>query len=250
MMKKLFSNLRCYLPVLLIIGCIKPNIVAAQGGVLIETLPSTKADGTINIYGRGTLSNKIPYDKITGSAFWKAEWQTATLIGRNKKERWEQEVKLNMASHEIYYRKPNGEEEVVNEGLVKIVQFHQPNDPQNITSSFLNGITEPYVSEVPIKELIQILNEGKYQLLKMDNRKLMEGDSLFGTMKRYYFKNEVKYFLTNNYVVNPLKKLNKETILQMAPAGKNEQEWILQNKVDFKKEADIIRYLNQLNASK
>ncbi|HQR94248.1 MAG TPA: hypothetical protein PLK14_13270 [Sediminibacterium sp.] len=226
------------------------NLVAAQGGVLIETLPSTKADGTINIYGRGTLSNRIPYDKITGNAFWKTEWVTATLIGRNKKERWEQEVKLNMASHEIYYRKPNGDEEVVNEGLVKKVQFHVANNPEEIIAIFLNGIAEPYVSEEPIKELLQVLNEGKYQLLKMNNRKLLEGDSLFGTMKRYYFKNEVKYLLANNYIVSPLKKLNKESILQLAPAGKKEQEWLLQNKVDFKKEADIVKYLTQLNSPK
>lgn len=224
--------------------------LAAQDGVLIETLPSTKADGTINIYGRGNLSNRIPYDKITGNAFWKADWVPATLVGRNKKERWEQEIKLNLASHEIYYKKPNGDEEVVNEGLVKKVLIHEPNNPANITASFLNGITEPYVSEEPIKEILQVFNEGKYQLLKMDNRKLLEGDSLFGTLKRYYFKNEVKYFIANNYVVKPIKKLNKETILQLAPAGKNEQDWIIQNKIDLKKEADIIRYFNQLNASK
>jgi hypothetical protein len=227
-----------------------PFLVIAQGGVMIETLPSTKADGTINIYGRGTLSNRIPYDKIAGNAFWKAEWVPATLIGRNKKERWEQEVKLNLASHEIYYKNPTGEEQVVNEGLVKKIQIHEPNTPEKITATFINGVTEPYISEEPIKELLQILNEGKYQLLKMDNRKLLEGDSLFGTLKRYYFKNESKYFLANNYVVNPLKKLNKESILQLAPAGKNEQDWIIQNKIDFKKEADIIRYFNQLNASK
>jgi hypothetical protein len=249
-MKMQFNKLKFLLPILLLWVVFLPNLVAAQGGVLIETLPSTKADGTINIYGRGTLSNRIPYDKITGNAFWKAEWVTATLIGRNKKERWEQEVKLNMASHEIYYRKPNGDEEVVNVGLVKKVQFHQPNNPEEITAIFLNGISEPYVSEEPIKELLQVLNEGKYQLLKMENRKLLEGDSLFGTMKRYYFKNEVKYFLANNYIVSPLKKLNKESILQLAPAGKKEQEWLSQNKIDFKKEADIVSYFNQLNAAK
>ncbi|OYU54637.1 MAG: hypothetical protein CFE25_15215 [Chitinophagaceae bacterium BSSC1] len=236
--------------ILIFVFIYTPFYVLAQDGVMIETLPSTKADGTINIYGRGSLSNRIPYDKITGNAFWKAEWQSATLMGRNKKERWEQEVKLNLASHEIYYKKANGDEAVVNEGLVKRVQFHESNKPDNIIASFLNGVTEPFVSKEPIKELLQVLNEGKYQLLKMDNRKLLEGDSLFGTMKRYYFKNEIKYYLVNNYVVTPIKKLNKETILQLAPPGKNEQEWLEQNKIDLKKEADIVRYFNQLNASK
>jgi hypothetical protein len=36
----------------------------------------------------------------------------------------------------------------------------------------------------------------------------------------------------------------------LAPAGKKEQEWLSQNKIDFKKEADIVSYLNLLNASK
>jgi len=147
-------------------------------------------------------------------------------------------------------KKPNGEEAVVNDGLVKRVQVHEPNNPDNIMASFLNGVTEPYVSEEPITALLQVLNEGKYQLLKMDHRKVLEGDSLFGTLKRYYFKNEIKYFLANKSMVMPLKKLNKESVLQMAPPEKAEQDWIIQNKLDFKKEADIVRYLNQLNASK
>jgi len=249
-MKMQFNKFKFLLTILLFWVVFQPKLVAAQGGVLIETLPSTKADGTINIYGRGTLSNRIPYDKITGNAFWKAEWVPATLIGRNKKERWEQEIKLNFASHEIYFKTANGDEEVINEGLVKKIQIHEPNNAGKVKEVFLNGISEPYISDEPINAILQVLNDGKYQLLKMDNRKVMEGDSLFGTMKRYYFKNEVKYFIVNNYVVSPLKKLNKENILQLAPAGKKEQDWLLQNKIDFKKEADIVRYFNQLNASK
>ena len=90
----------------------------------IEPVSNYKADGTINIYGRGNLTPKIPYENITGNAFWQTEWKPATLFGRNSKERWEQVVKLNMATNEIYFKDKKGEEQVVNAGYVKQVLFH------------------------------------------------------------------------------------------------------------------------------
>lgn len=213
----------------------------------IEPVSNYKADGTINIYGRGNLTPKIPYENITGNAFWQTEWQPATLFGRNSKERWEQVVKLNMATNEIYFKDKKGEEQVVNAGYVKQVLFHEPNDPAKITAVFLNEVQEPYVIKEKLAALLQVLNKGKYQLLKQDSRKLMEGDSLFGTLKRYYFKYETKYFIANNYVINPIKKLTKENVLEFAPTVAALQTWLTQNKIDFKKESDVIQYLKILN---
>lgn len=137
--KHLFNILNRYL-VLLIIQA--PAILTAQ--VLIETLPSTRAEGTINIYGRGTLSQKIPYEKIKGSAFWSDEWKSATLYGRSPKEKWEQRIKLNLASNEIYFKNEGEEEQVVNDGLVRRIVFHDEHDPSKIEAQFLNGVQDPY----------------------------------------------------------------------------------------------------------
>lgn len=218
--------------------------------VFIEPLPTSRAEGTINIYGRGSLSPRIPYENISGSAFWADEWKPATLIGRTPREKWEMLIKLNLATNEIYYKNPNGEVLVVNDGLVRRIVFHEANDPGKIEAEFLNGIQEPYVSSEKSDDFLQILNEGRYQLLKHNSRKMTEADSLFGTLKRYYFKYETKYFISNKYeIVSSLKKLNKENLLIYGPNTPEKLQWISQNKIDLRKENDVVKFLNHLNES-
>ena len=59
------------------------------------------------------------------------------------------------------------------------------NDPSKIETQFLNGIQEPYVSLEKKEDFLQVLNDGKYQLLKQYSRKVMERDSLAGVFKKY-----------------------------------------------------------------
>ena len=223
-----------------------PYYLNAQ--VLFETLAATKSQGTINIYGRGNLSPSLPYENIKGSAFWSDEWKTATLYGFHANEKWEQPIKLNLATHEIYFKNKDGEELVINNGLVQKIVFHDANDPAKIEAVFLYGLRPPFISNLTTDNFLQVLNEGNYQLLKEATRKVTEGDSLFGTLKKYFFTYETTYFISKKFIVTPLKKLNKENCLQALPVGKNSSEqWITQNKIDLRKEVDVVAFLNFVN---
>ena len=240
--KKIFTSL-------LIILCAQlPVLVQAQ--VLFETLSSTKSEGTINIYGRGNLSQKVPYENIKGSPFWADEWKSATLYGFRANEKWEQPIKLNLATHEIYFKNKNGEELVINDGLVQKIIFHDTNDPAKVEAAFLYGLQPPFEGTTKTDDFLQVLNYGNYQLLKQASRRVTEGDSLFGTLKKYFFTNETNYFISNKFMVRPLKKLNKDNCLQMIPAGKSSEEWITKNKIDLRKEADVVAFLNFVNKGK
>ncbi len=220
---------------------------ALQAQVLFETLSSTKSEGTINIYGRGNLSQKLPYENIKGNPFWVDEWKTATLYGFRATEKWEQPIKLNLATHEIYFKNKEGEELVINDGLVQKIVFHDANDPAKIEAAFLYGLQPPFVSTSKIDDFLQVLNGGDYQLLKQSSRKVGQGDSLFGTLKKYFFTNETNYFISNKFMVQPLKKLNKDNCLQLVPTSKGIEEWITQNKIDLRKEKDVVVFLNFVN---
>jgi hypothetical protein len=59
----------------------------------------------------------------------------------------------------------------------------------------------------------------------------------------------VYYFLRSNETIKRLKKLNKEELLSLIPSSSSFSEWIELNKIDFKKEQNVISFLNYYNSS-
>ena len=79
----------------------------------------------------------------------------------------------------------------------------------------------------------------------------LSADSLFRTMKRYYFSDQVNYYVNNKYGQNTrLRKLSRENILETLRIVAADEEWINKNSIDFKKEEDVIRFLNYYNSRK
>ncbi len=99
-----------------------------------------------------------------------------------------------------------------------------------------------------IDDFVQLMNPGKYQLLKYAKRRVGTADSLFGTQKRYFFKDELTYFIRAGEKVEKLKRLNEEFILSLIPLASNHKLWIRENNINFKKEEDVIRFLNYFNS--
>ena len=75
----------------------------------------------------------------------------------------------------------------------------------------------------------------------------MEADSLFGTLKKYFFADDTKYFTAFKYMISPLKKMNTENCLQIGPNRTDNQVWISTHKIDLRKEEGVIKFLNRLN---
>ena len=73
-------------------------------------------------------------------------------------------------------------------------------------------------------------------------------DSLFGTMKRYYFSDQVSYYLNSKYGQNiRLRKLSRENVLETLRIVAADEAWLKKNGINFKKEEDVIRFLNYYN---
>jgi hypothetical protein len=101
-----------------------------------------------------------------------------------------------------------------------------------------------------LSALMLVMNYGKYELLKHINRKLSSADSLFGTQKRYFFTDEVFYYLKSDDIVQKLKKLSEENFYELMPAMTTavHRKWIKDNKINFKKEEDFVRVLDYYNS--
>jgi hypothetical protein len=220
-----------------------------QGQVFIQTAEDGlkgKA-ATYIVYGSEGLSNKVPYYKVKGSPFWSDDYKLAALYSGNKRFSI-RPIKLNLATNEIYFLK-NDVELVLDKADVTKLVLYQGNDTSVTTALFHRKVPELFIKSLKVEDFVQVLNSGKYQLLKYIKRKVASADSLFGTQKRYFFRDEVYYFLRSNETIKRLKKLNKEELLSFIPSSSSFSEWIELNKIDFKKEQNVILFLNYYNSS-
>jgi hypothetical protein len=225
--------------------------------VFLQSDPvGTSRDGVLVVYGSNNLNSnqRIPYNRINGSPFWKDEYQQATLIDRNNQVLGKAKVKLNLYTNEVYFLSPSGEERVAAAGKVRKVIFHDDDSVKKIKAVFENNL--PIITETnPRAEnpsFVQVFNTaGDWQLLKLTRVLFNSGDSLFGTQKRYYFANQVLYFLNDKYgQITKLRKLNKDNIGELINIDAAAEAWCRQNSINFKKEEDIARFIDYYNSRK
>lgn len=229
--------------------------ISATSQITLESQPvGTSRDGVLVVYGSNNIgNNRIPYDRISGSPFWKPVYIMATVIDRNNLVMGKAPVKLNLYTNEVYFTTPNGEERVAASGKVRKIIFYKNDTTSEILAVFENNL-DVIVENNPKAEnstFVQVLNNGDVQLLKHMRTNFVTADSLFGTMKRYYFSQQVFYYLNNKFgQTQRLKKLSKEAVLENLNIDATTQAWIKQQDVNFKKEEDVLRFLGYWNARK
>jgi hypothetical protein len=224
----------------------------ASAQAFLESQPvGTSRDGVLIVYGNAGMNNsRIPYDRISGSPFWNNEYKTATLVDPENKLYGKMPVRLNLYTNEIYFKTPKGEERVASEGRVRKIFFHPNDTSAAITTVFENELASIKTTNPNAQgtAYVQVLNQGDFQLLKHIKKIFVTADSLFGTMKRYYFSEQVHYYMNNKYgQAYRLKKLNKEAVTQELNLDKEEEEWIRQQGLSMRKEDEILLFLTYLN---
>lgn len=221
----------------------------------LESHPvGTSRDGVLVVYGRSNIGNtRIPYDRISGSPFWKDQYQLATVLDNNNQVMGKAPVKLNLYTNEVYFLTPKGEERVVTAGLARKIIFHKGDNEKEVLAVFENNL--PVIVEnnpnAESPSFVQVMNNGDLQLLRHNKVLFVSADSLFGTMKRYYFSNQVIYYLNNKFGQNNrLRKLNRDHVMELINSDSQSEAWIKQNSINFKKEEDVIQFLDYLNSRK
>jgi len=225
--------------------------ITAHSQVFVETYPpSGTTDMGVRVSGVQNLSDRLSYERISGSPFWRDEWQLASLYGANEREKWLCRVKLNLATGELYYLDKDEKELVTEDGLIRKIIFHKSDDTSIATALFMLNPQPVRLNQEMRHTYLQVLNEGAYQLLKLNEKTLGSADSLFGTLKRYFFKDESIYYINHEQALNTLKKLDRDNLLQFLPGSSGHNEWIKQNRINFKKEDDVLRFVNYYNSKK
>lgn len=215
-------------------------------------------DGYFVVYGKGMVmfgksapgsNGRIPYNRINGSPFLIQEYQNAEVFDA-KGSLGIMPCKINYYSQELYFRNNIGEERVAEQGVVTKVVF-KPLQGAAAESVFQTGIpVEKIKNTAPDKDnYVQILNQGKFQLLKYGAMQFIVADSLMGSAKRYYFSYQTAYYLSKGVPQSPVKlrKLSRDAILDELKSVSGMELWLREQKINFKKEEDVIRFLDWYN---
>jgi hypothetical protein len=223
--------------------------LSAVAQVTIET--NAAEASSMVVYGSSDLKKTLTYGQVKGSAFWKDEWQIATLIDKDNKTIDKTKIRLNLYTNQIHFENKAGNELVVEEGLVRKIVIHKTDDPNGILAVFENEMDQivEHNTQAENSSYVQVMNFGDIQLLKHTRKKITAADSLFGTMKRYYFSEQIIYYINDKYgKTERLKKLNQDNLMELLPMFSRHNNWISANKINFKKEEDVVRFMDYYNA--
>jgi len=233
------------LSILLIAGGLQAQGVQrnAQGDIAnLSEARLTRVVESIDLAGYSGVVNRVPIDRIRGSRFWNDEWLPARLYMPSGRLLATATLRLNVVSGELHFLK-NGEELVMdNPNIVRVV-FNAGGD----SAVFIRNLPELRWEQRPLEVFVQELNAGRFQLLKHLNRSVQSADSLFGTVKRYFFSDRPVYFLREGDRVEPLRRLNRDFLFLLLPGSRSFEPWLREHKVDLRREEGVLRFLDHYN---
>jgi hypothetical protein len=198
--------------------------------------------GQINFYD--VDGSTIPYDKISGSPLWQDKWNTAHFFDSDGRSFGVYQAKLNLATDEVLYLDKDGE--IWGTQSVEKIIFYTGSDTSKVLAVFSRS--KPYIFDSNNKNYFaEVMNKGDVQLLKISKRIVASADSMFNTLKRYYFTTDAHYYIYRNRQTEYLRKLDKENVLFPIPSYAKYERWIKQNKINFTREKDVIRFIDYYN---
>lgn len=237
--------------ILLLILCCRVQIMYTQ--VYIELGPmqnNRDAFSSVTVYGSDGLRQTVPYSEIAGSAFFQHQWAKAYLYDHRDTFLGIYKARLNFVTNELHYLDKTSAERAALPGTLNKIIFIKNTDSTAIETVFKTNIEEISKLATCKKCFVQELNQGSVKLLKITNRLLKTKDSLFGTIKKFFFYDEVEYFLQFNEKFERIKKLNRENLFSLLPNSSSYKEWIAEQKLQFKKENDFIYFINYYNSGR
>lgn len=234
-------------------------LVSVQAQETIQSSPLAGSDdGVFIVYGKGMVmygkaapgsNGRIPYNRINGTPFLTTSYNNAEVFDA-KGSLGIMPCKLNYYTHELYFRDANMEERVADQGRVTKVIF-KPLLGASRETVFQTGIPVEKIrnSATDKDQFVEVLNAGNVQLLKYGAMQFIAADSLMGAAKRYYFSYQSDYYLQKSSMQSPikLKKLSRDFILDELKSVNGMEAWLREQKINFKKEEDVVRFLDWYN---
>jgi hypothetical protein len=193
--------------------------------------------------GNGRLS----YSSIKGSPFYIDQFHAADLYGSKGNYAGRMQVKLNMATQEVHFIGEKEKEYVAPVAYAKKVVVFSDSTGKDTLSIFERNVPGMQLNGRPITDYVEEMVNGKIKLHKYTRRYVASADSMFGTLKRYYFANTVHYFISNGTDVHLIKKMNLSHIADLLGDKGSLLQWAEQNRLNPKREEDLVAIIKRRN---
>jgi hypothetical protein len=191
--------------------------------------------------GRSLLKRYDP--DITGSPFINTEWVPATITLSKGKEIGPIPVKLNIESNELYFRDSTGKEMIAFEGLVKKIDCLNFYSGDSIRYVFKNGY--PGIDKQNENYYYQVFTEGKIELLAKRSKYIRTvKDELSGEITKEFVEGVTLLYV---YAFGIMQAFHPNKSFVTSLLEDKEQAintFISTNKINFKKNADLIKLFN------
>ncbi len=201
------------------------------------------------ILANSYLAPGIPWSRVTGSPFWNDNWRLASLYDKNDKIIATLPVRLNLNTSSVHYIDQSGEELSLDPDGIRKVVFLQ-DTIAGMGAVFISYVPYAYFGETKNNNYLQVMNEGMASLLVYRQKFITSGDSASPGHQRYFYTKEVAYYIALNGKVERLKRTGKEQVFMFLPGANAMDRWINENKLNLKKEEDIVKFINYYNSQK
>jgi hypothetical protein len=195
---------------------------------------------------QSSSKTRLPYSSVKGSPYFNDEFLWGTFYDQKGKMTGKQKARVNLASHEIHFIGEKENEYVAPFELANRVVFshEQKNDTVAVFTRLVPGLQ---YNNKQLTDYVQQLTFGEAVLYKHTKRYVASADSMFGTLKRYYFATQNNYFLKFDADPVYVNKLSLNALLSILPESKGLLEWSKKNKINVRKEEDLVALIEEWN---
>lgn len=191
----------------------------------------------------------LKYGDIKGSPFWSEDWYYASLYDIKNNFIAKVPVNMNFANGKIYSLKDSNIIELENDVIRKVV-IYEDTITNKVKAVFLNSLPYIYINKQKVNDYVQVFHSGPVVLLKLKRKELAKSEGGGGMSKYFYFKEMTFYYIQIGAKAEVLKKMTADAIFELLPGAFSFKDWAVENKINFKKEADIIRFIDYYNSEK
>lgn len=227
------------------------NGQAAQGYLPVSDFSNaafTLAVHEINFEGvQQSNAGRLPYTSIKGSPYYTDLFHHADLYGSNGKYAGRMKARLNIATQEVHFIGKNENEYVAPASFSKRIFLYSDSLGNDTLAVFERDVDGLQLNGRTIHDYVEEMVTGKVKLYKYTKRYVASADSMFGTLKRYYFANTVNYFLSIGQDVLQIKKMNLSGIADLLGDKGVLYNWAVQKKLNPKREEDLVALIKRWN---
>lgn len=223
------------------------QLLHAQAGISLDVNEPANSNGygLVRFSNVGAQNSKtgddIDLGDVAGSPYFNNTWNRAVVVLTDEKPVKLMQVKLNLCNNELHYIDSAGREMVLDDANVKRVFLLDNKDTFKVYALF--QVIQNFGGKAG-GTYMQALNQGKTQLLKQNEIKVVKRDyDVMAGKYSYSFQSNTSYFFLKNGSLVPCRHLNKAEVFSALLPGADASTWLFTNKNKLKDEKDIVSFL-------